>query len=279
MMNTILLRVLAGMAYLIVAVDAQITFDCNAIPETCNNMCFAANRGVYFEMHFDSNTANRPGRRRAAGCLPNPNRCNSNPPAAGRTTCDEYPFASTHGTGTGGWFSNTGATTRCVSPAECVSQGGSLSAFYRSFNRVDQTPVDVFVENFSNTVAPWCNNAGMAPDADFQTGVQPPNRRDSVVDGFGTGVEPPNKRADPAVYMYRTAANRTVRALTGPADIGSELFIPSPNWQNHPKVKRMLAGRQDDPEDGCTGTETQAQAASLLSNDELGETDKIVERL
>ena len=39
-----------------------------------------------------------------------------------RRSCDEYPFASTHGTGTGGWYSNTGATTRCVSLAECQSK-------------------------------------------------------------------------------------------------------------------------------------------------------------
>ncbi|KAL0569031.1 hypothetical protein V5O48_012939 [Marasmius crinis-equi] len=278
-MNTSLLRVLAGMAYLIVAVSsATVVFNCNTIPETCNNMCFARNRpGAYAGLHFDPNASNRQGRRRAAGCYPNPTRCKSNPPSPARTTCDEYPFASTHGTGTGGWFINTGATTRCVSLAECRSQGGSLSAFYQSFGRVDQTLVDVMFTN--PAAAPYCVNAGMAPDADFQTGVQPPNRRDSVIDGFGTGVERPNKRADPAVYVYRTAANRTVHALSGPADIGSEIFIPNLDWQNHPKVKRMLAGRQDDPEDGCTGSKIQAQAASLLANDELGETDKIVERL
>ncbi|THV02709.1 hypothetical protein K435DRAFT_836229 [Dendrothele bispora CBS 962.96] len=278
MVNTGRLQVLPALIYLITVVSgATITFDCNNIPETCNNMCFAADRGVYFEMHFDPNTSNRDGRRQAAGCLPNPNRCQNNPPTASRITCDEYPFASTHGTGNGGWYSNTGATTRCVSRAECNSQGGSLSAFYQSFGRVDQTPVDVVVSDFA--VAPYCQNAGMAPDGDFQTGIQPPNRRDSIIDGFGTGVAPPNKRADNVtVYEYKTAANRTVRSLTGPIDIGTEIFVPNPDWQNNSKVKRMLMRRQGDDDD-CTGSRVQVEAASLLEKQELGETDKIVERL
>ncbi|KAK7032258.1 hypothetical protein VNI00_013217 [Paramarasmius palmivorus] len=274
------LQILAGVAYLIVAVSgAQVTFDCNNIPETCNNMCFAANRGVYFQMHFDPNTNNRAGRRQAAGCLPNPNRCQNNPPAPDRITCDEYPFASTHGTGNGGWYSGTGATTRCVSRNECNSQGGTLSAFYQSFNRVDQTPVDVIVTGYSNTVAPFCNNGGMASDGQFATGGAPPNRRDSVVDGFGTGVEPPYKRAENVtMYEYKTAAGRTVRSLKGEVEIGTEIFVPNPNWQNNSKVKRMLMRRQDD-DDGCTGSRAQIEAASLLDSSELGETDTIVERL
>ncbi|ESK87205.1 hypothetical protein Moror_5852 [Moniliophthora roreri MCA 2997] len=275
-MNTSRLQIFALAAYLIAAVSgATVTFDCNNIPETCNNMCYASNRGVYFAMHFDPDTNNRGPRRQAAGCLPNPNRCSTSPPTPQRVTCDEYPFASTHGTGNGGWYSGTGATTRCVSSFECSSQGGTLSSFYQSFGRVDGTQVDVVVENYSSTVAPYCNNAGMAPDADFQTGGAPPNRRD-LLDGFSTGGKPPVRRAE--VYEYRTAGNRTVRSVTGPLEIGSEIFVPNDGWQNNPKVKAMLARRQDDDE-GCTGSKVQIDAASLLENDELGATDKIVERL
>ncbi|TFK43120.1 hypothetical protein BDQ12DRAFT_621997 [Crucibulum laeve] len=259
---------------------AVVNFDCTRIPETCNNMCFASNRLVYFEQHYDSNTGNKDGRRQAAGCLPNPNRCNSNPPAAGRTTCDEYPFASTHGTGNGGWFSNTGATTRCVSTTECNSQGGSLSAFYQSFGRVDQTPVDVTVSGFSAQVAPFCNNAGMASDGQFATGGQPPNRREDE-DEFGTGVEPPNRkrRNTGERFVYLTSTNRTILSLTGPLDMGSEIFVPNHNWESNLKVRALLEKRQDTDNDVCSGTSRQAAAASMLTTEELGSTEKIVQRI
>ncbi|ESK94016.1 hypothetical protein Moror_12910 [Moniliophthora roreri MCA 2997] len=278
MMNTSRLQIFALAAYLIAAVSgATITFDCRRIPETCNNMCYASSHYTYRPMHFDPNTDNRRGRRQAAGCLPNPNRCSTNPPNTQRVTCDEYPFASAHGIGNNGWYSNSGATTRCVSSAECSSQGGSLSSFYQSFNRVDGTRIDIVVSEFSSTVAPYCNNPGLASDGNFRRGGRPPNRRD-LPDGFNTGGKPPVRRAEAEVHQYKTANNLTVRSLTGPLEIGSEIFVPNNEWQNHPKVKAMLARRQND-DGGCTGTTAQMDAASLLEKHELGTTDKIVERL
>lgn len=45
--------------------------------------------------------------------------------AAGRTSCDEYPFATTLEGG-------LGATTAAVKPTENSSQGGTLGGFYKS---------------------------------------------------------------------------------------------------------------------------------------------------
>ncbi|KAI3601419.1 hypothetical protein WG66_002589 [Moniliophthora roreri] len=279
MMSMSYLQIFALAAYLIAAVSgATVTFNCNTIPETCNNMCFALNRRVYNPLHFDPDTRNRRGRRQAAGCVPSPNRCSRTPHTPARVTCDEFPFASTYGLDPAlrpnlGWFVATGATTRCVSTAECRSQGGSLSAFYQSFGRVDGTLINVAFTNPNN--APYCRNPGMAPDADFRTGTRPPSRRD-LLDGFSTGGKPPVRRAK--VYEYRTAGNLTIRSVTGPLEIGSEIFVPNDEWQNNPKVKAMLARRQGDDE-GCAGTRVQMDAASLLENNELGATDKIVEQL
>ncbi|TFK45765.1 hypothetical protein OE88DRAFT_1097909 [Heliocybe sulcata] len=85
-------------------------------------MCFAVNcRQLPGVLDFDDPSATvKRGRRNAAGCTRR-NRCNGR--TDGRTTCDEYPFASTSQGG-------GNAVTRCVSLAECRSQGGSLSSFY-----------------------------------------------------------------------------------------------------------------------------------------------------
>ena len=161
-------------------------------------------------------------------------------------------------------------------------QGGTLSAFYQSFGRVDQTPVDIVVAGYIG-VADWCSNANMAPDAGFFTGGPPPNKRSRISEklGFFTGGKPPNKRAEsPPVYMYQTASNRTVRAITGPLEIGSSIFVPHADWQINEKVASFLAKRQDDaPNDDCAGTDAQMTAASMLSVPELGEHDTIVAKL
>ncbi|KAK7050824.1 hypothetical protein VNI00_004935 [Paramarasmius palmivorus] len=272
------LRTLAYLTIVVLNVSAlPVTFDCNAMPETCNNMCYAMNRGVYNPMHFDSNPANRAGRRTAAGCKPNPNRCQNNPPTALRITCDEYPFASTHGTGMGGWYTGTGATTRCVSRAECSSQGGTLSAFYQSFGRVDGTLVQVMMIN-TGAATPYCLNPALAPDANFQTGIAPPNRRD--IDGFATGGRPPSRRnSNATLYEYKTAANRTMLSISGPIDIGTKVFVPNLEWQNHPKVNGLLGVDADGDEDVCDDNAARVVAASMLEVDELGEFDQIVERV
>ncbi|KAF7966147.1 hypothetical protein HWV62_39924 [Athelia sp. TMB] len=233
-------------------------------------MCFAANKRVYHEMHYDSNTGHKAGRRVAAGC-PTRNRCNTHPPTAARTTCDEYPFASTHGVGKGGWYSNTGATNRCVSRAECNSQGGSLSAFYQSFRQVDQTAFGVVLINYGNL--PFCTNVHQPSDGQFATGVRPPYRRD---------VELPERASDTisaADNEYKTASNRTVLSLTGPLAVGEKIFIPNESWQTNPQAAAVLAQdiSLDGPNDDCTGRAAQIEAAGKLSVGELGVYDTIVQ--
>ncbi|KAK7050831.1 hypothetical protein VNI00_004942 [Paramarasmius palmivorus] len=235
-------------------------------------MCYAAFRLVYFRMHYDANRNNKPARRTAAGC-PRSNRCNTNPPTPSRITCDEYPFASTHGTGANGWYSGTGATTRCVSLGECRSQGGSLSTFYQSFGRVDGTPVDVVVTNYN--VSPWCVNPNMAPDANFRTGTAPPVRRGGLNETSTDARSVKNENG--TFYEYLTAANRTILSLTGSLDIGSQVFVPNAEWDINPKVKGVLSRRQDENDD-CDA-DSFMDAVSLLGEDELGEFDRIVERL
>ncbi|KAF7966146.1 hypothetical protein HWV62_39922 [Athelia sp. TMB] len=241
----------------------NVVFNCANIPP---------NRRVYFQMHYDSNTNNKAARRVAAGC-PTPNHCNTAPPAAGRTTanisCDEYPFASTHGVGNGGWYSNTGATNRCVSQAECNSQGGSLSAFYQSFGQVDQTPFGVQVTNYGNL--PFCTNVNQPSDGQFATGVRPPVRRD-------VELAARNDTISVALHEYKTAGNHTIRSLTGPLAVGDKIFVPNEDWQTHPKAAAVLAKR-DGPNDICTGTTAQLEAASKLATGELGTYDTVVKAL
>ncbi|KAF7974693.1 hypothetical protein HWV62_11467 [Athelia sp. TMB] len=231
-------------------------------------MCFAANRNVYYALHYDSNVSNKPQRRVAAGC-PKPNHCNTAPPPGGRTTCDEYPFASTHGTGNGGWYSNTGATNRCVSQTECSSQGGSLSALYQSFNQVDQTAIGVVVANYTHL--PFCTNVNQPSDGQFATGTRPPYRRDME---FATR----NDTIPAARYEYKTTNNQTILSLTGPLAIGEQVFIPNENWQTNPKAAAVLIAL-DGPNDDCTGTAAQLEAAGKLTSAELGVYDAVAQAL
>ncbi|KAK7020235.1 hypothetical protein VNI00_013195 [Paramarasmius palmivorus] len=153
--------------------------------------------------------------------------------------------------------------------------GGMLNAFYRTFNYADNTTVNVMVSNIGNS--PWCSNPNMAPDNDFRTGSRPPS---FAGDGDGNG-NALNANGNVTVHEYRTAANRTVRSLSGPVEIGSEIFVPNADWENNPKVKDMLQlfRRQDDDDDCTSGSALLQEAASKLDAEELGESDTIVERV
>ena len=163
-----------------------------------------------------------------------------------------------------------------------IGQGGSLSSFYRSFNRVDGTAVDVTVSGYSANLAPFCNNANLASDGQFATGGRPPNRRGTDEDEgeFGTGTEPPSKRNEGEHFVYLTSANRTILSLTGSLPMGSEIFVPNPDWESNIKVKDFLQKRQDDTDnDVCSGSARQFAAADMLSLEELGSSETIIQRL
>ncbi|KAK7032260.1 hypothetical protein VNI00_013219 [Paramarasmius palmivorus] len=273
MFKTNVFQILAGAAYIVTAVSgAQITFDCSKLVGEDVQQYVLRLQPSCLLANALQQCGSQPSWQKASCRLPSESQqvLKIHLPTPARTTCDEYPFASTYGLGASGWYSNTGATTRCVSRQECSVQGGSLAAFYASFGRVDNTPVDVFVQN--HAASPWCNNAGMAPDADMKTGSKPPS---FVGDGNETTVNPGNG----TIYEYRTAANRTIRSLSGPVDIGSEVFVPNLEWQKNPKVSSMFADDQLDDDDCEGGSALMQEAVGMLEAHELGETDKIVERI
>ena len=152
-----------------------------------------------------------------------------------------------------------------------IGQGGSLSAFYQSFGQVDQTLVQVEVENYGNL--PFCTNVNQPSDGQFQTGVMPPYRRDME------SAESNTTAASVGRYEYRTAGNRTLLSLSGPHAIGDVVFLPNLDWATHPLAAAVLAKRQDTPNDDCTGTAAQLEAVRAVPIEELGTTDVIVEAL
>ena len=78
-----------------------------------------------------------------------------------RHSYDEYPFASTHGTGNGGWYSNPGATTRCVSATEWQRKLTPQTCYHLSSTilprprRVTKCPLSVIRSGRSDTSCSW----------------------------------------------------------------------------------------------------------------------------
>ena len=143
-----------------------------------------------------------------------------------------------------------------------------MSAFYQSFGQVDQTPFGVQIINYANL--PFCTNANQPSDGQFETGVRPPYRRDAEI------VER-NDTISVARYEYKTAKNQTILSLTGPLAVGEQVFVPNENWQTNPKAAAVLIPSLDGPNDDCTGTAAQLEAASKLSTAELGVYDTIMQ--
>ncbi|EPQ52520.1 hypothetical protein GLOTRDRAFT_95418 [Gloeophyllum trabeum ATCC 11539] len=165
-MKAIIVLLLAGLTY-----AQNLAFDCSRIPETCKNMCYGVNcRNLPTRMTFDDpSAATKKQRRDDAGCT-KPNRCNGR--TDGMTTCDEFPFASSQEGG-------GNAVTRCVSQAECWSQGGSLSGFYRGLRNNQQSRFTISFTNEGNI--PWCVGPGYGgctnDGEEYQHGA-PARRRD-----------------------------------------------------------------------------------------------------
>ncbi|EPQ56853.1 hypothetical protein GLOTRDRAFT_110324 [Gloeophyllum trabeum ATCC 11539] len=239
-MKTFLLLLLAGSAFAI----PSVVFDCTRIPETCKNMCFAINcKHEPSQLTFDNPSATvKKGRRNAAGCTTN-NRCKGRTDK--KTTCDEYPFASTAQGG-------ASAVTRCVSIDECRSQGGSLSSFYRNLKANDKFTVTFKSFNsIAFCVAPFgqCKNDG----EEFQHGA-PATRRDLP----SNGTEPPGQ-------VYRTKRGLELYAPSGDVQVGDRVFVPDPEL-----IERAL---DDDCSNGVD--ETRKRDIDEAEMEELGDWDEV----
>lgn len=143
-----------------------------------------------------------------------------------------------------------------------------MSAFYQSFGQTDGTAIGVTVSNYANL--PFCNNPRQASDGQFSTGTRPPYKRN---------VESVERNGTVSVgrYEYETASGRTILSLTGPLAIGEDIFIPNDNWQTNPKAAAVNDVALDGPNDDCTGSAAQLEAASRLSSGELGVVDTVVQ--
>ncbi|EIM86063.1 uncharacterized protein STEHIDRAFT_111607 [Stereum hirsutum FP-91666 SS1] len=110
-----------------------LSFNCDAIPNVCQNMCYGVNcKGFPRALTISKASGLCQAARRRNSCgSTNPNRCSTRftPAFAPGNSCDEYPFASTL---QGQQAALNAAATRCVPAGENRSQGGSISAFYRN---------------------------------------------------------------------------------------------------------------------------------------------------
>jgi Deoxyribonuclease NucA/NucB len=158
----------------------QLIFDCNQMPEVCKNMCYGRMAEPFptyrlcvpslievippgafcvpkpqspngFSLHYDKpdkNTQN--ARRRAAGCLPSPNRCSVKKGySSANYQCDEYPFASTTVIQRQSYRIN-----RCVPAGENSKQGGMLAKFYGQ--ECHSQPCDFNVGFTNSANIPYC---------------------------------------------------------------------------------------------------------------------------
>ncbi|EIM84071.1 uncharacterized protein STEHIDRAFT_159672 [Stereum hirsutum FP-91666 SS1] len=93
-----------------------LAFDCDKIPNVCQNMCYGVSDGQMSECAKEELLR-----------LFQPQQMH-NPAFAAGNSCDEYPFASTL---EGQRAAQDAAATRCVPKGENSSQGGSISGLYR----------------------------------------------------------------------------------------------------------------------------------------------------
>ncbi|KAJ3965070.1 hypothetical protein EV361DRAFT_873492 [Lentinula raphanica] len=125
---------------------AQMEFNCQRIPDVCNNMCHGLNC-LQIKNQFTRQTnkatckANR--KRNQCGVNSGPNRCSSlykgtdglysqKPAGVAKMSCDEFPFASTEEASKLSQPSNF--STRCVDASQNSSQGGQIAAAYKKLN-------------------------------------------------------------------------------------------------------------------------------------------------
>src|SRR5271169_2655824 len=95
---------------------------------------------------------------------------------------------------------------------------------YQSFNQVDQTLVQVDVEDYGNLPFRTTGNTGQPSDREFQTRTRPPLRRDvELAENTTTAALVPAGR-----YKYRTSSNKILLSLSaGLHAIGDVVFFPN----------------------------------------------------
>jgi hypothetical protein len=100
-----------------------VTFSRARVPNIAAHISKAQGNGKPVELtYLGPNSATQTSNRKAAcGSF----AATAAEKTAGKTSCDEYPFASTAEGG-------AGASTAAVPPSEQSSQGGTLSSFYTS---------------------------------------------------------------------------------------------------------------------------------------------------
>ncbi|KAH7390283.1 hypothetical protein BKA64DRAFT_580300 [Cadophora sp. MPI-SDFR-AT-0126] len=239
-----------------IALAQTVSFDCEAMPDICTNMCWAVHctAGKWrAQLTYDavSKTVNR-RRRRAAGCMPSPNRCSVKSGYQAGFNCDEYPFASVSESDAGG------QSNRCVHTGQNSAQGGTLNAFYRNL-----APGTRFLVAFLNPTkggTKYCTNGAnvCVNDGNQHTkaGVQanPPGNRWT-----------PRSLASSGAYLYKTASGKD---LSSPElfEIGHEFVTVVP--VNQTSYELLLESQDED-------------ASSQLADPDFYtlKTDVIVEKL
>ncbi|KAJ3831588.1 hypothetical protein F5878DRAFT_674226 [Lentinula raphanica] len=125
---------------------AQMEFNCQRIPDVCNNMCHGLNcLNIKNEFTRQTNKATCKANRKRNQCGVNsgPNRCSSlyegadglysqKPAGVAKMSCDEFPFASTEEASKLSQPSDF--STRCVDASQNSSQGGQIAAAYKKLN-------------------------------------------------------------------------------------------------------------------------------------------------
>ncbi|KAJ2998777.1 hypothetical protein NUW58_g216 [Xylaria curta] len=133
---------------------ATFMWNCTNSAATCNNACYAMRNGLApSTLTYDSDPANRTPRRTKSGCNRTPCSNAALPWSQKGNSCDEFPFASTFEGG-------TGAILRCVDSKENSSEGGQLSAFYKTISH--NTKFNIMMNNYNQ--APFCVSAGPWPN-------------------------------------------------------------------------------------------------------------------
>ncbi|KAG4430181.1 hypothetical protein IFR05_014340 [Cadophora sp. M221] len=203
-----------------------LTFDCSVMKEVCNNMCWGVHctSGRFSKTLTSDNSAAKTvkdARRRAAGCLPNPNQCSNS--AAGPNNgkglnCDEFPFASTKEADLGG------QNIRCVPSSENSKQGGAINAFYRSTATAAGTTYDIAFQSPNTAGVKYCVNP-----AQGNACVNDGNIFNKKVAAPDPAAFTPRKRSQIVnpMYLYRTKRGEEVSSATL-FEIGRKLhtFVP-----------------------------------------------------
>ncbi|KAH7396062.1 deoxyribonuclease NucA/NucB-domain-containing protein [Cadophora sp. MPI-SDFR-AT-0126] len=221
------LVIITLLASVVISQGPVLTFKCQNIPEVCNNMCWGVHctGGRFSATLTADNGASasvKAARRRAAGCLPNPNQCSNSAPGPNRgqnLNCDEYPFASTREADQGG------QNIRCVPITENSQQGGAINGFYRSTGIAAGTAFNIAFERPDAAKVVYCINpqGGNVCKNDgniFNKQVLAPDPN---------AFTPRGKRFEASTPMYLYATERGEKVSSAALlEVGRELYSFAP---------------------------------------------------